>query len=111
MLFNGSRLIWVTSGKTNALQPHTQGAWLLAGPAGGAARSRTVLEYKHYSLVMTEPLFNFEAMRSATEEVGGGGRRKACRGWRAFDKLLGCWMVAQLCAASSQTKFITASHV
>lgn len=41
------------------------------GPAASAARSKAVLEYKHYSLVMTEPLFNFESVRAATEEVRG----------------------------------------
>lgn len=40
-----------------------------AGAAGASARSKAVLEYKHYSLVMTEPLFNFEAVRATTEEV------------------------------------------
>lgn len=46
---------------------------LPAGPAGASARSKAVLEYKHYSLVMTEPLFNFEAVRATTEEVRCAG--------------------------------------
>jgi hypothetical protein len=74
---------------------------LLAGAAGGAARSRTVLEYKHYSLVMTEPLFNFEAVRTATEEVGGSTPwgipgEGLGEGWTEF------WVGKNWCAAYMQ---------
>jgi hypothetical protein len=42
-----------------------------AGAAAGAAsRSKAVLEYSQYSLLLTEPLFNFEPVRNTTEEVG-----------------------------------------
>lgn len=41
----------------------------LSGPGGASARSKAVLEYRNYSLVMTEPLFNFDAVRATTEEV------------------------------------------
>lgn len=40
-----------------------------AAAAAASARSKAVLEYGHYSLVMTEPLFNFESVRAATEEI------------------------------------------
>lgn len=52
----------------NALAASTVPAGL-SGPGGASARSKAVLEYRNYSLVMTEPLFNFDAVRATTEEI------------------------------------------
>lgn len=46
-----------------------------AAGSGGAARSKAVLEYGSCSLLLTEPLFNFDAVRATTEEVRRAGRR------------------------------------
>eukprot|EP00775_Hariotina_reticulata_P008319 gene8319-8504_t len=37
--------------------------------AGGSSRSKAVLDYRSYSLLLTEPLFNFDSVRGVTEEI------------------------------------------
>lgn len=48
-------------------------ASLAAAAAGGqlnaAGKSKAALECKQYSLLLTEPLFNFDSVRALTEEV------------------------------------------
>lgn len=50
-------------------------ASLAGGAAGGGggtggSRSKASLDYRSYSLLLTEPLFNFDSVRGVTEEVG-----------------------------------------
>jgi hypothetical protein len=45
-----------------------------SGASGGGSssgRSKAVLDCRAHSLLLTEPLFNFDAVRAATEEVRG----------------------------------------
>jgi hypothetical protein len=42
-----------------------------SGPGGSSSssKSKAALDCRAYSLLLTEPLFNFDAVRAATEEV------------------------------------------
>lgn len=55
---------------------------LAAAAAGGqlnaAGKNRAALECKHFSLLLTEPLFNFDAVRALTEEVSSSGAVVCC---------------------------------
>jgi hypothetical protein len=42
-----------------------------SGGGSSSGRSRAALDCRSYSLLLTEPLFNFDAVRAATEEVRG----------------------------------------
>jgi hypothetical protein len=77
-----------------------------AAAAAASARSKAVLEYGHYSLVMTEPLFNFESVRAATEEVRCGSchtgipHTPACLSC-ACSNTRWCWHAKQQCLCNT----------
>jgi hypothetical protein len=51
-----------------------------SGPAaaGGSSKNKAVLDYRSFSLLLTEPLFNFDSVRAVTEEVSNADGTWPC---------------------------------
>eukprot|EP00879_Flechtneria_rotunda_P029212 GHRR01031497.1.p1 GENE.GHRR01031497.1~~GHRR01031497.1.p1 ORF type:complete len:308 (+),score=128.15 GHRR01031497.1:281-1204(+) len=59
------RDVWTRGFSSLAASEHQAGE----GGSSSAGRSKAQLDYRHYSLLVTEPLFNFDAVRANTEEL------------------------------------------
>jgi hypothetical protein len=77
--FDLERDIWQKGFASLAAAAAGQLQGMGSGPGGSSSsssRSKAALDCRAYSLLLTEPLFNFDAVRAATEEVSSGAAKQ-----------------------------------